>query len=304
MKFFILFAHEFSAFMLLLLSPKTSLKTRNRLGYSSLLRTFLTIKSNRLKYRKLMCKEYIFLFFQLNLALAWNAQGHILVADAALQELSAAQVAKLENYNKAFNLGYKPKSLQQAAVWLDWIHCRQIICKNFKYYHYVDYPYSDDRSRVNAPYKVNAITAVEQAMYILQNPRYSAYEKGLQLRILMHVVADLHQPMHTISLFNARFPHGDRGGNDYLLGNNRVGKNLHAYWDRGGGYLRKKSFKKPKAGKTLVKECEDLDPRIWARESYNIAKDFAYSIKYRHKPTKPYQRMVSKITKQRLSLAS
>lgn len=252
----------------------------------------------------------ILLCSYLQLAIAWNAQGHAFVANTALKQLSVMQRAKLKSYNNAYNFGYQPKSLQQAAVWLDWIHCKQEICRDFKYYHYIDYPYSIDGTPYAAPYKINALTAIYKALDILKNPDAKAYEKGLQLRILMHVVADLHQPMHTISLFSSKFPHGDRGGNDYLLGPNRVAKNLHAYWDRGGGYLKRQKLynakKRNKQHRFLNTFCfnTSMDPRVWAQESYQIARNFAYKIDYLQKPSKQYQRIVAKISKERLKLAA
>src|SRR5580704_545717 len=58
MKVLIPFANEFSAFMLLIYRLKTGLKTRNRMGYYSLLNRPLSDKSSRLKYRKLISKGY------------------------------------------------------------------------------------------------------------------------------------------------------------------------------------------------------------------------------------------------------
>lgn len=256
------------------------------------------------------------LCFYFKLAIAWNSAGHAFVASNALKQLSVMQLNKLKRYNNAFSFGYKPKSLQQAAAWLDWVRCNKTLSQqfgcDFKYYHYIDYPYSIDGTSFVAPYKINALTAIARAINVLKNPNSTAAEKGLQLRILMHVVADLHQPMHTISLFSSRFPNGDRGGNDYLLGSNRVAKNLHAYWDRGGGYLKRKRIYSARSSHSNHKDrfinsyClnKSMDPQVWAQESYQIAKNFAYKIGYLEKPSKQYQRMVSQISKERLNLAA
>lgn len=232
------------------------------------------------------------------------------VANFALKQLSVAQIAKIKAYNQALHFGYQPKSLQQAAAWLDWVHCHQEACRDFKYYHYIDYPYSIDGTPYVEPYKVNALTAIARAVYVLKRSDVSAAEKGLQLRILMHVVADIHQPMHAISLFSHRFLHGDRGGNSYTLGSNRVAKNLHAYWDRGGGYLKRhKLYSAKKINKKyhiVNTSClnKSMDPRVWSQESHQIAKNLAYKIGYLQKPSKQYQHMVNKISKERLNLAA
>lgn len=44
--------------------------------------------------------------------------------------------------------------------------------------------------------------------------RGSPFSQNLHLRLLLHIYGDLHQPLHTISLFARDFPQGDAGGNE------------------------------------------------------------------------------------------
>lgn len=241
-------------------------------------------------------------------AIAWNAAGHQMIAEIALAQLTPAQQARLWHYNQAVVVGYQPRSLRQAAVWLDWVHCRQGPCKNYHYYHYIDYPYTPDGVSGMPPRSVNALTAVYHARNLLQQPGLSDAERGLQLRILMHVVGDLHQPMHAVTLYSRAFPLGDQGGNLFVLGPNRVGKKLHAYWDRGGGYLRHRGPLQQRV-QALLKQypCDvekmNLDPRIWARESFQVAVHSAYRVSLGERPSLAYQRQTQQITQQRLALA-
>lgn len=39
------------------------------------------------------------------------------------------------------------------------------------------------------------------------------FSKSLMLLILIHVVGDLHQPLHNAQLVSRDFPYGDKGGN-------------------------------------------------------------------------------------------
>jgi hypothetical protein len=250
----------------------------------------------------------------LQVAYGWNSTGHQLVASLALKQLSQQEIAQLIFYNNAYHQGFQPRSLASAAVWLDWIHCSQPDCASFRKYHYIDFPYSVDGSASVPPDKINAVSAIQQAMVALNSKQTSDVEKGLQLRILLHVVGDIHQPMHAVSLFSREFPHGDRGGNAYLLGHNRVAENLHAYWDRGGGSLTRKSLRHrhgiSRAVQRLNKKypCEldkmNLDPSLWARESHELAIKEAYQIEFKQKPTHDYQKRVKQVTEQRLSLAA
>ena len=50
---------------------------------------------------------------------------------------------------------------------------------------------------------------------------------------ILHLVGDLHQPLHTVALFSAAYyPNGDRGGNSISVARDPEPTNLHAVWDR------------------------------------------------------------------------
>ena len=55
--------------------------------------------------------------------------------------------------------------------------------------------------------------------------------KSYALRLLIHYLGDIHQPMHSISRINKDYPAGDRGGNDFPLPGHYSIKELHAAWD-------------------------------------------------------------------------
>lgn len=245
---------------------------------------------------------------------AWNAQGHQLCAQIALDHLPASTLQRMKLYDQAFREGYQPKSLVQSSAWLDWFKCQATWCHEIKQYHYIDYPYARGGVYGPAPLSVNAVRAVQHAVGVLNQSSSSLHDKGFALRVLMHVLADLHQPMHAVTLYDAQFPHGDRGGNDYRLIKNTVARQLHAYWDRGGGLLGYEGRRKKIHRRTLVKRIQrqfpcdvtqvNLDPLTWARESYHEATHFAYSIPLDSKPTHQYQHQVQIMTQQRLALAA
>jgi hypothetical protein len=45
---------------------------------------------------------------------------------------------------------------------------------------------------------------------------------------ILHLIEDVHQPLHTMMRFTANDPKGDQGGNTVRL---KDGSNLHSYWD-------------------------------------------------------------------------
>ena len=105
-----------------------------------------------------------------------------------------------------------------------------------------------------------------------------AGERAIALCWVLHLVGDIHQPLHTGSLFSARlFDSGDAGGN----GIDTSEGNLHAVWDRamrGRGVL---------AGVDAVLswletvdrgeiESAPLDWTLWLRESRELLTTVAY----------------------------
>ena len=68
-------------------------------------------------------------------------------------------------------------------------------------------------------------------------------EKAIMLRLLIHVLGDLHQPLHASGFYNQTYngPDGDGGGNKYFIDDKITGQslvNLHYFWDSGAGLLK------------------------------------------------------------------
>lgn len=55
--------------------------------------------------------------------------------------------------------------------------------------------------------------------------------RSYALRLLIHYLGDVHQPLHGLSRVNPEFPAGDRGGNSFPLKNHYSIGELHALWD-------------------------------------------------------------------------
>jgi hypothetical protein len=55
--------------------------------------------------------------------------------------------------------------------------------------------------------------------------------KGLGLRLIMHYMGDIHQPLHVSARYTAAHPDGDKGGNLFALKNHYSANELHAVWD-------------------------------------------------------------------------
>jgi hypothetical protein len=97
---------------------------------------------------------------------------------------------------------------------------------NFSDYHFADVPtgYTYD-SRPNKDLK-DSFGAIRGAIEILQSGSAQPAEKMIALRYLIHVVGDIHQPLHIGN-------NHDIGANVCLIytKNGREPKNMHSFWD-------------------------------------------------------------------------
>jgi len=83
----------------------------------------------------------------------------------------------------------------------------------------------DIRSEANAD---NVMTALDYNTTLLADSQASLEQRAVALCWVLHLIADIHQPLHVGSLYSAnRFRAGDRGGN----GIETDSRNLHARWD-------------------------------------------------------------------------
>ena len=141
--------------------------------------------------------------------------------------------------------------------------------------------------------------------------------KALVLSSLLHYVADIHQPLHTIARDRDAGTGclSDLGGNRFCISeprNNgvcRSNKNLHAYWDRNAGAWTKgnnlsKYVKQLKSATKKIDLAEDsLDPYEWAKESWSYA-EFAYGTPEGKEPGRAYRAEAQKIIMNRMVLAA
>ncbi len=269
--------------------------------------------TNTARHRLKLIYTVLSLFFSTKVW-AWNAFGHFLIAQIAYDQLTPAERIFFQHDNQGFSSHDKYEDLIQSSIWLDklravkWNHQVKPLGK----LHYIGLPYSPDyitRSRVS---KMNAVVAVKMAKKILSDSNVDKVDRTISLRILWHVVGDIHQPMHCIKYINANYPRSDKGGNLYRLGPNLLSKNLHGYWDVGGGALvrHKKSLRQDiKHVATMLEKrwpCQksmDLDPKNWAQESYQLAAGFAYQTPEYIIPSEEYHKKTQSISEERIALA-
>lgn len=248
------------------------------------------------------------------MAQAWNSIGHMSVAYAAYQKLSAAEKARVSvllqlNPNYQQWLTYIPSGtsgadrdmyvFMMAATWPDEIKAMgshfvgtdtpphaelatlndgYSAMKTHKYWHFSNMPLGGDTANpapLSVPTVTQKITAFRAALATKEADPIKSYD----LVWLIHLVGDVHQPLHCSTRVSAANPKGDEGGNLVVV--NGPAKELHAFWDGALGDGDTKNFMTavkvgeslPEPDAALVNDDKEDD---WAAESYALAKSSVY----------------------------
>jgi hypothetical protein len=199
-------------------------------------------------------------------AAAWSRLGHrasAKLAEARLSPRAKAAIAELLDPGE---------SLADASTWAD-EHNRDI--RGSAAWHYVNVPISsphyDDRFCGSGGCVVGRIAEFRA---VLADRNAPPARRRQALRFLVHLVQDVHQPMHVAD-------RNDRGGNALPLRVGRYGNsNLHQLWDSGLFHERYRSH----AEDALVREATAMAGRPeakrwpggrvedWADESLQIGR--------------------------------
>jgi hypothetical protein len=91
---------------------------------------------------------------------------------------------------------------------------------------------------------MTSVLATIQARNALKNNILNlTAERALVARYLVHLVGDIHQPLHSVALYNQTLKKGDAGGNllKLQLLNGSI-SNFHSFWDAGAYRLQNDSY--------------------------------------------------------------
>ena len=256
-------------------------------------------------------------------AFAWNAFGHMVVADVAWRDLKAHAPQLLDRIDALLQLNPSypqwikgvPQSAQQevafvqAAHWADDIKnpssgyvsdgtnggdtgVEPVASYNLgyapadtamhKYWHFVDAGFSPDGTPVAATPVPNAQDRIVLFAQVLASTTDTDALKSYDLSWLIHLVGDLHQPLHATTRFTADAPTGDEGGNLVKISCSKSSacpRELHAVWDDILGTSTSPTTaiayaaKLPVPTGAAVQQPDD----VWAGESLQMAEADAYA---------------------------
>ncbi len=146
----------------------------------------------------------------------WGKTGHRTVGQIANQYLKNKTKRKIAEILDG-------QSLAEVANFADDIKSDR---KYSKYYtwHYVNMPFDVDYQNSEKNPKGDLVTGIAKCKEVISNKNSAKEEKAFYLKLLVHLIGDMHQPMHVGRK-------GDKGGNTIQVQWFGQGTNLHAVWD-------------------------------------------------------------------------
>ena len=249
--------------------------------------------------------------FFLNIAasvFAWNQPGHMMTASIAYDQMTPderAWVVKTLEANPDFakwqemapkdapDFDFNRYVMMMAARWPDDIRKRKEDPPDkpgnpydHPKWHYVDFPLVPPDFPMQPPPTgtEDLFSAYAFCEKMVTAPDTSATDRAAYLCWLFHLTGDIMQPLHAAALFNATYPQGDKGGNDFYVNLAGNSINLHTYWDGMGAVMMdypelvthatdlEKKF--PRAALPELETAQDV--HAWALEGRQLAIDVVY----------------------------
>lgn len=222
----------------------------------------------------------VLLLMPSNASAIWGKTGHRTVgaiADTYLKGSTKRALKKLLNH----------ESLAFVSTYSDEIKSDDRY-KSFGSWHYINMPLDANYDVTKQNPKGDLVSGIEKCKTVLLDDNASQDDKAFYLRMLIHLIGDLHQPMH-IGLAQ------DRGGNDFKVQWHFRDTNLHKVWDtkiledygmsyselaENAAYLSKAEVKAIQGGTVIdwVNDTHQLTRKVYAtvKEGDNLRYNYSY----------------------------
>jgi hypothetical protein len=206
-------------------------------------------------------------------SLAWGTIGHRICGQIAEEHLTPK--ARLAVHAILGN-----ESIAIASNWADFIKSDPAY-SYMSPWHYVDlnkaYTYPELVVFLKADTNVDAYTKLNYLIGELKKKNLSKKDQLLDLRMLIHIAEDVHQPMHVAHA-------DDKGGNDFKVSWFNQPTNLHSVWDSQLIDYQQLSYTEYAAAinyatPTEIKEWQAAPISEWLFESNQIAEKLYTDIK-------------------------
>lgn len=223
------------------------------------------------------------LFLSASEVFGWGATGHRAVGWVAEQHLNAKAKKKLKELLRG-------ESIAMACTWMDDIKSDS----TYDYmsdWHWVTIESGQTYDQSTKNPKGDVIMTLERVIMELKSKKLDRKKEIEALKILFHLVGDIHQPLHVGCC-------DDQGGNKVKVKWFRDDSNLHRVWDSDMIDDSKLSYTELARSlgapdKETVKKWQQASVRDWATESMTLRKQvyavgngsLGYKYSYKNLPT-------------------
>lgn len=174
---------------------------------------------NSFKMRKIVLGFCILLFFntaKLYAAEDWGPTGHRATGAIATLYLNPEVKLKIDELLDG-------ASLALVSTFADEIRSDDRF-KELSPWHYVNFPFDSTYEAHPKSEKGDIMVAIERCKQVIQDANATKEDKVFYLKLLVHFMGDLHQPLH-VGMAE------DRGGNQFQVSWFNEPANLHRVWD-------------------------------------------------------------------------
>lgn len=192
---------------------------------------------------------------------AWGHMGHRVVAEIATNHLEPQAVKHIMQLTEGH-------SLAELSTWFDEVRADKAY-KKYKAWHFITWPIDGQLDAMVHPREGDILIGYSTAEAILQHST-DTKKRQEALAIIVHLVADAHQPLH---ISNGK----DKGANQCIVGwfskHRRI--RLHKIWDSvmlnnmGLSYTELAHFI-DHISDTEVMALQQAPIQVWLRESYAL----------------------------------
>lgn len=298
---------------------------------------------------KLLVTAALTIMLVTSTAYSWDDTGHKLIAYIAWEQMTPK--AREKAFNVLMNApedsdlsvfylqdsrsaeAKKREFFMIASTWADIVRDKKFKLRYDKYHHgnwhYLDTFWREVNGKVELVSELksdeqNAIERISSFDKVLSDPAVSDEEKAIALAWILHLVGDIHQPLHDSARVTQYDPKGDQGGNLFIVspkgatGSDRV--SLHWYWDSIIGRVLPRvgdmcdSEYLPEIANLFEKKYPYSELRSmtkpgkfqdWQQEGFQIASAKLYPafLKFNEVPSDEYNKMAFEIAEKQIALA-
>lgn len=202
-------------------------------------------------------------------AFFWGQNGHRATGKIAENHLSRKAKRKIDALLKGQSLAF-------VSTFADEIKSDRNY-REFSALHYVNMGLDETYATAEKNPNGDLVTGIKKSIAILKDKNSSEEDKVFYLKMLVHFVGDLHQPMHIGRK-------EDKGGNDIQVQWFGQGTNLHAVWDTkmiedwNMSYLELADNARD-LSKKQIEALEKGTIEDWVNEVHKITKEVYKSVK-------------------------